>query len=244
MKFDFQQVINQYKSSWNYLKNGGYKEVYTLVFGMPQYPFWFIIQAIWCGFVIRRSYRETVTTFQRKVIQVLISLIMIFSSRELLALLLHKASPITHYPAQAGIASAITILIQWSPFDLVYKILNLLYYFIGMLQGFNQARLFTLVLRNTKAMPVYQSLGISILMTVFEYAFEIITRKMFSGKETKMSKGSTIFRTTLFCVVFFLATHVTPLTKYIGYYQVQLPALALAFALGAFNSAAVVNPSK
>ena len=244
MKFDFQQIINQYKASWQYLKAGGYRDVYQLLFGSAQFPFWSTVQAVWACFLIKRSYekKETSSMFS-KIYQYFISFIITFGTREILAVFLHKLSPLIHYPKQFLIFNTIFILINFFPFSLVHKLINIFYYFLGMLQGINQARLFTLVIRNTKNMPIYQSLLISFFVINFDYINEIISRKLFKGFKTNISHFIVIFRTILFSLIFYLVTTKNMFNQYLGFYQVHLPALALCFVLGAFGSSTIDEQS-
>ena len=243
LKFNnLKMILEKLANNIRDFKNGGFKDIYKLIFGSPQFPFWFTIQAIWSCYVVCLSTMKQRRTIMLWIKQLIISAMLTFLPRELFAFIFHKLSPILHNPSRIGIYLVVFMLLTYSPMDIFYKITNVLYYFIGLMQGLNQARLFSLIIRSTRNYNSFQMVSIAILFVIMDQLLEIITRLLVTkGEETKVSNRLTIFRTGIISLLFWLITHNNPLTKYIGLYQIYIPALIYSFVLGLLNSSAILD---
>lgn len=233
--------MDNLKQTWQDFINEGYLNLYEMIFKPPQFPYWFILQAIWSCYVVHRSTKELKKTFSLWLRNLLISAMMSFAPRELYAYLFHKLSPLMKNPSMLLTFFAIYLTMSFCPYDLFYKIVNILYYFIGFLQGANQTRFFTLILRIQKDVSPFYLILIAMLFTTMDQIIELIFRPILNGEETKMSNISTILRTCLFSFIFYLTTYQNFITKYIGKYNIHITALILVFTLGLFNAAAILN---
>lgn len=238
----FGVFLEKLTRSFEDFRGGGFKDVYKLVFGSPQFPFWFTIQAIWSCYAVRLSLMKKAQTGALVWKQLISSALLTFLPRELFAFLFHKLSPILHNPSIIGIFFAVFALFAYSPMDIFYKITSVLYYFVGLMQGLNQARLFSLIVRSTKNYNSLQMVAVAILFVVLDQMLEILLRTLLTkGEETKVSNRLTIFRTAIISLLFWLITHKNPLSKYIGVYQIYIPALIYSFVLGLLNSSAILD---
>ncbi|KAH0788825.1 hypothetical protein GPJ56_007507 [Histomonas meleagridis] len=165
---------------------------------------------------------------------------MTFLPREIFAYISHKKSPTTSNPLILAIFGGVFVAMTLSPFDIFYKLTRLLYYFLGILQGINQTRLYTLILRTTQILG-NRSLVIALTFATMDQVLEIITRPLLGGQETRMSNITTVIRNLIFSSVYYASTHKTPFTKYIGYHRHYIPALILAFITGTSNATAAFN---
>ena len=217
----------------------GYIDLYRIIFGTPQFPCWFTLQAIWSCYVVHRSTQYHKKTLSLLIYNLLISALMSFAPRELFAYLFQKNSPIINNPSMLLIFLGIYFAIALCPYNIVYKILSVLYYFIGFLQGANQTRFLTLIIR-IQISPFYL-ISVAILFTVMDQLIELVFRQIMDRDETMMSNISTLIRTCLFSLIFYLSTYQNYITKFIGKYDIHITALILAFALGLFNAAAILN---
>lgn len=236
-----ERIISFFQPRFQHFIESGYKELYKSIFGTPQFPFWFALQAIWSCYVVHRSTNHNKKTFTLLMRNLLISALMSFAPRELFAYLFHKRSPILHNPVSFFIFFGIYLSIALCPYDIIYKILSVLYYFIGFLQGANQNRFFTLIFRIQKEISQLYLIPIAMLFTTMDQLIELIFRPILDGEETKMSNITTIIRTWIFSFVFYISTYQNFATDFIGKYDIHITALVLSFALGLFNAAAILN---
>ena len=224
---------------WTQFVKGGYKAIYIPIFGTPQFPVWFVVQATWACYVVHRSCLRKPKGFFMWIRQAILAFAMTFAPREIMALVLRKQSPIAHNPISVGIFAAIFVVLTLCPYNIAYKILSFLYPVIGFLQGYNQTRLFTLCLRSLKGFANVQTVPIALGFTVSDQIIEFMLRPLFSGVETKMSNPGTIFTTCVSATVFWLGTHENQFTESIGLYPIQIPALVLGLILGISNAISI-----
>lgn len=162
--------------------NYGYLDCYKLLYGTPQFPYWFIFQACYSCYVTHKSIeslRKTPNLFFR---QLIIAFCMTFAPREIFAFAFKKLSPIKHNPQSIIIFLGIYGLICIKP---IYKIINFFAKLIGMAQGVNVARFFTLALRNIKGIPAELILPIAIIFSVMDQLIEFIFSTIFKTKNLK-----------------------------------------------------------
>lgn len=235
------EFFSVFQPRLQHFKSTGYIELYKIIFGTPQFPYWFTLQAIWSCYVVHRSTKHHKKTFSLWLRNLLISAAMSYAPRELFAYLFHKHSPITNNPQMSLVFLGIYLSISLCPQNIVYKILTVLYYFIGFLQGANQTRFFTLIVRVQKEISPFYLILIAMLFTIMDQLIELVFRPILDGDETKMSNFSTMARTCLFSIIFYLSTYQNYLTKFIGKYNIHVTALVLAFTLGLFNASAILN---
>ena len=222
----------------------GYKTLYKPIFGTPQFPFWLIIQCLYSCYVVHRSFLRKPRTPPMIVKQIVVSFCMVFLPREIFAFMFSKLSPIIHNPLSIVCFVLVALAMNFFPFDVFYKATNSMYSLLGLLMGLNQTRFFTLILRSVKGMSSVKLVPIALLFTVMDQLIEISLRTLFKGNETKMSNLTTVFRTSVFSGVFWLATHDNLLSPYIGRYQIYVPALILGLVLGIANGTAILNNSE
>ncbi|OHT14912.1 hypothetical protein TRFO_14709 [Tritrichomonas foetus] len=215
-----------------------HRQVYKAIYGTSQFPIFFIIQALWSCFVVAKSAQNRRKNPKQFVKQFVVSFMMTFAPREILAYLLGRLSPIKHNPQTLLIYAAIFLLMN-VPF--IFKLVKILYYFLGIGQGLNQARIFTFVL-NKVSLPVNQLLPIALVAAVSDQIIEIVLRTILnSGEETPLSKNMTVIRTSAFCSIFWIMTNYNQLTQYVGIHPKLLSAVILAFVLGAANSTGFIS---
>ena len=164
---------------------------------------------------------------------------MTFAPRELFAYLFHKKSPIQNNQQILIIYAVIYLLMTLSPFNIFYKLVNLFGYVLSMIQGANQVRLLTLILRVTKNDKY--SLLIANIFTFMDLVIEIVLRPLYNGENTDMSSPGIIFKCFLFSTFYDLLTNRNRFTIYIGIYQHYVPALLLALCFATINSSAYLR---
>ena len=233
-----------------YLQNAGPKEVFRLINDSNQFPFFFVIQAIWCCYVMKKSYNQSKKTdqsaqknFAKLNFCFLVALVMTFSSRELVAVITKRnASPIRSKPLQIPIFVLIFALMNFIPFDIIFKIVDVMYYFLGLLQGFNQMRLFLRVIEYSKKGNLYQtnfqSYFIATGAIIFEYVIECSMRRIIRTSPTKVSNGRAIIRTVLICLIYVCALNAELIAPYIT--KNHLADVLFGAALGISNAAIIL----
>lgn len=227
------------------LKAGNTTELYKYAFGSTQFPIWFTIQSLYSIYIVHRSYLGKKRTNVMKAVNIFVQFIesaaMTFAPRELLSVILSKQSPIRHNPQSIYIFLIIFILMNLSPYDIVYKIINAFYYFVGFLQGFNQVRLYTLILRTMKYLEPVQLVPIAVAFTVGDIFIECFMRMVFNATLTPMSNGSLMLETSILLVSFWFLTNRNDFTDSIGIYP-RIPAtLTLGVVLGGLNAFALIS---
>ena len=222
----------------------GYKDVYKPIFGSPQFPFWFGVQAMWACYVVHRSCRLKPRGVLNWIKKLILAFAVTFAPRELMAMVMRKASPIAHNPVSVGVFGAIFFVVSLCPYDVAYKVINFCYPVLGLLQGYNQTRLFTLILRAKLNLNNVQLVPLAIGFAVLDQVIEFFFRPLFGGVETNMSSPKSIFMTGISMLVFWLGTHENPYTSTIGIYPIQVSALVLGLVLGVFNGVAVFSNSE
>jgi hypothetical protein len=232
------EIAGRFKIVYQKFVTQGHRDFYRMLFAQPQYPIFFSIQAIWSCYVVHRSTLSKPKSIFSTIKQFILAFAMTFLPREGISLILGRPSTLSEHPRNAlGIFLVIFIVMTSSPFDIVYKTVNLMYYVLGLAQGFNQIRLFTTIIRNTeKDMEAIQHIPLALVFTVGDQGIEAIFRPLISGEETRLSNGLTIFFTAVSSWILWLVTHRNRFTQYLGLYGHQLAALTCGFALGMFNA--------
>ena len=204
--------------------NGGYKDIYRVIFGTAQFPYWFTAQAIYACYAVKKSFARKPRTFSFFMRKLLLSFAMTFTSREIFAFTFKKLSPLQHNPITAGIFLLVFLLMNSTPFDAVYKLTGFLFYFVGLAQGFNQTRYFTLIIRNIKKYKEFAGprvLPVAIGFAVLDNAIELFLRPLLGGEETRVTNASLIFRSAIVMVVFWVSTNYNYFTQWIGIYNAR-----------------------
>ena len=235
----------------NYFLDTGYLQLYHFIYGSPQFPLWTSVQALWCLIVLKRSTANQKTKRLFYLFSTLIiSFVMTFCHREILALILGQRSPVFANPVIIYIFLILYILIFWMPGDIFPSILDfpVISYFIGFFQGLNQMRLFTLILRNAAfenkilfALAFCFSIWESIIFQIFRLPFLFFKNQDYEFESVPMCSFLSFYRTIILYSVFWFLTHKTPITPQIGLYKVQYPAIIISTLQGIFNSAALIN---
>lgn len=228
------QIANQYRMAVQHFVNHGYLDYYKFLYGTPQFPYWFIIQSAFSCYVALRSIRNIRKTKLIYVQQLLLAFMMTFLPRELFALLFKKLSPIIHNPQSIIIFIGIYILMC---IPQLFTIVSFFAKIIGMAQGVNIARFFTLSLRNIKGVSKQFILPISLAFSIMDQVIELFYRTVSKTEETEACTKGTIIRALIFNTIFWMSTNRNYFTQYIGLHQIHFPALFLAFALSVSNSA-------
>lgn len=233
------EFINQFKNNWRMFLDGGYKDVYRLIFGAPQFPIFSTVQAAFSCFVVHRSFIEKKRSFTLELRKLIISFLMTFASRELFAYVFKKQSPLQHYPMTLAIFFAVYVLMNFFPGDLVYKLCSGLYYFVGLANGFNQVRYFTLALRQVKKFPEFagpRGLPVAIMFAAFDQVIEAILRPLFKGDDSKISNVGSVIKTGLAMSVYWCSTNHNYFSKWVPLRDQQMAALVLGLGLGMIST--------
>ncbi|KAK8885641.1 hypothetical protein M9Y10_041093 [Tritrichomonas musculus] len=209
----------------------GYLIVFDSLFNSPQYYFWSTIQALWVLYVVHRSYRIFPKTYSRYVNQFVLGLLMTFGGREISAMKIGDESPLKLNPYTPIIFGILFILYELTPYDIFYIIINRLFYFLGLLQGSNQARYFVYL---SSKLP--QDIPVVFLCALFDQLTERYLRLLFGGRGTPISDVNTIIRNLIFCCFYFGITNQGMISDLLGLYDIQFPALFLAAITGFFNA--------
>jgi hypothetical protein len=206
---------------------------YKIVFGSAQFPVWFIAHSVWCCTLVHRSYIRKDRSTLNSLKQLITSAAMVFASRELSAFLLRKGSPVLENPLLPPIFLAVFILITSMPWDLFYKIVT----FAGisnwnaMLEGFNQIRYFTLILRLAKSGSFWQKVQLAIMLVVLDQMIEMTLRWIFGGDETPLSSPGNLLFTMLALGGYILATKRVFDIEYLGKANPHTAALTIGLIL-------------
>jgi hypothetical protein len=236
------ELINKIKEQFNsanqklamYLASGGIQDLYKKIFITRQYPIFFFLQATWCAFVVRTTHRYKKQTIVSKLLQLITAFLMCFSSREVMAFIFHEKSPLLARPDTALLFLGIWILINFSPFDIVYKLLNLVSIVFCPAQCANQVRILIRIesrLKKNSIIPQPYRLPFILLIVNFEFLVERVMSVITSSSTSSLSNPLTILLTSAGIYLYKSATSFTPLTKYIGRYDQKLSALVLFVGL-------------
>ena len=212
--------------------NEGYIDVYNSVFNGPQFPFWTIVQIVWVVYVLHRSLRLTKPSIRKYMTEFSVGIIMSFAGGELAAYKLHEKTPIAQNPFAPVIFGIVFAIFEVAPFDFIYIIVNRFYYFLGLLQGTNQARFFVYLTRRFEE----KDLALIILIVCLDQIAMRGFQSLLHGRQTPMANLNTIFRNVIFCYFFFGVTHKGRFADLIGLYPVEVPALFLCAMMGIFNA--------
>lgn len=215
----------------NFFFSEGYLIIFDTLFNSPQYYFWSTIQVLWVLYVLHRSYRIFPKTYSRYVNQFVLGLLMTFGGREISAMKIGVESPLRQYPFTSIIFGVLFILYELAPYDIFYTIINRFYYFLGLLQGSNQARFFVYL-----SNKLSDNVSVIFLCALFDQLTERYLRSIFGGRGTPISDVNTIIRNLIFYSFYYGITHEGAISDFFGLYDIQFPALFLASIAGFFNS--------
>jgi hypothetical protein len=164
---------------------------------------------------------------------------MTFVPREVVAFFLQAKGTLREFPLYSTLIFAgMFVMMTFSPYDFIFKIVNLLYYFLGMAYGFVQVRLLNTIIRrgDVYKWQTQETLPFAILGILSDQGIECLFRPLLSGEQTSMSSPFTMFFTAIGSIILYLATHANQFTPYLGLYKPRLPVLIWSFVLGMFNS--------
>jgi hypothetical protein len=134
--------------------------------------------------------------------------------------------------ASSVVASVlISASIYFSPYNIVYEVLCVCFYFVGFVQGLGRVRLFLAVLHNPN---VSAASLVASAFAVLDQLIETAFRLGIGAAATPMSNGATAFRTIMFVLVFILVTRTWPVVPE------ELGQLVLGFLMGVANAAAIL----
>jgi hypothetical protein len=238
----FHRFLAQATQIYQEFVGGGYIPIYRLIFRPAQFPIWSTVQAFWCCRIVHASMRNQPRSTSNLIRQFLLSAAMTFGPRELYARCFEHPSPLYGDYRLFLVFLGIFALIHVIPYDIFYKITSffVVHYFLGLLQGFNQARFFALILRLEKNdSPLMLLIAVSLL--IGDQVIEVLGRILTRGEVTHMSNGANIFRTVIFSTAFWMATHRSRFSRYIGKWNVQVAGLVLGFALGIANASTIIG---
>jgi hypothetical protein len=130
-----------------------------------------------------------------------------------------------------------------TPYDLFYKVVSsfLVFYAIGLVEGFNQTRYFTLIVRRGGPRLGKWLHQAAMGFILLDHIVEGLFRFVFAAEETSMSNSKAIFRSAVFMGVYWLATTRNRLSQYFGTYDQKLAALTLGFGLGVANAYTLIG---
>lgn len=231
------------QSAYEQFVRYGHKPLYKLAFSTPQFPYWFVAQAVYACYAVKRSFARRPRSLSVLFKKLFISFAMTFTSRELYAYLFDKLSPINRNPQTLGVFFVVFILMNMSPWDLVYKLTGAMFMMVSLAQGFNQVRYLTLLLRHLSRFPEFYGaagLPVAIGFTVLDNVVEIVLRVMLNGEETAVTSMGRLIFGTMLMALFWAGTNQNYFTRYLGIHPKQMSALTLGFALALSNGAGVM----
>ncbi|OHS94671.1 hypothetical protein TRFO_39165 [Tritrichomonas foetus] len=235
----FSQLQDEFIHLVDLFFEDGYIPIYQSFFKSPQFPFWSIVQIVWSLYVLHRSFRMSPKTPARYAKEFFLGIIMSFASREISSARIHQqaeyshfTSPISEHPFLLLIYSFLFIIFEFFPYDLVYLIVNRFYYFVGLLQGTNQARYFVFL---TQSLPQSQ-LPFVVVLSLMDQITERGWSAIMGGRLTPMSSFNTILRNLIFFAFFFGVTRKGKLADVFGLYSIEISSIFLAVFCGFFNA--------
>lgn len=229
----FTKIADQYRTAMQQFTSYGYLEYYKFLYGTSQFPYWFLIQAVFSCYVVNKTIENIRKTKLLYAQQLLTAFLMTFMPREIFAHMFKKLSPIKHNPQSIIIFLGIYSLMC---IPQIYKIINFFAKIVGMGQGVNIARFFTLALRNIKGIPVQLILPASVIFSVMDQLINLLFRTVYKQKDAEICNKNTILRASIINTIFWLFTHRNYFTQYIGIHSLHFSALILALALSTSNS--------
>jgi hypothetical protein len=216
---------------------------YKMIFGSPQFPVWFVAHSVWCCAAVHRTYLKKPRTILNSLKQLITSAAMVFVSRELSAFVLKRPSPIKENPLLLPIFLAVFILLTAMPWDLFYKIVTLfgVSNITGTLEGFNQIRYFTLLLRASAKYTYWQGVQFAVSLTLTDQMIEMGFRWFFGADESPMSGSTSMGVTMVAWGGYVLATKKVIDAPYVGTVNPHVAALAVGMLLALRNSSSMVG---
>lgn len=229
----FNKLANQYTMAVQHFMTRGYLDYYKFLYGTPQFPGWFMVQSLFSCYVVHKNVENTRKTKFVYIRQLLTAFLMTYTPREIFAFAFKKPSAILRNPQSIIIFLGIYVLMC---IPQIYKIINFFAKFIGIAQGINIARFFTLSLRNIRRVPVNFILPVAVIFSLMDQLIELLFRSIYKYKEPEICNKNTILRASIINTIFWLCTNRNYLTKYIGLHSMYFSALVLALFLSVSNS--------
>lgn len=240
----FEGIVSHATKILHEVQSGQLRGLYRDLFSTKQFPFWFSIRALWCIYVVHRSNVGPRRSFGRKfmnvIVQFVVSSMMTFLPREAIAYIFKRQSPILANTECIPLYLSLFLIVNVSPFDIVFKVLNAFYFVLGLLQGVNQAKLFTMIIKwlahLTKSNSAFQFITFAVGFTVMDQFIEMISRFLTKARETPMCNFSSVLKTTFMCSFYWMITHRNRFTQYIGLYPEMQAQIMLALGIGIMNA--------
>ncbi|EAY02469.1 hypothetical protein TVAG_055580 [Trichomonas vaginalis G3] len=182
--------------SWNniqtMIKNFNPTEAYNLLMKIPYTPILLYIQTTWCCFSLRFSRRTKNYGFFNSVFMVILSFILTFGSRSVVAYLLHRPFPFLENRDQLTPFFIVAGLMFFLKFDIVYRLSFVVYLFLIPIQCFNQIKLLTICTRHRFPLPltivlVNMEVIIMVLLSLVRY-----TQRLFYASEFTLILNSAL----------------------------------------------------
>ena len=223
----------------SYLMNGGINDLFQKLISSKQYPYFFLVQATWCCYAVKNSKNNKKSSFLSKFLEFFEALFMTFFSREIIAYMAKSKSPILQNPNTLAIFAVIWIVINFSPFDIGYKLVNFFSILLCPLEAVNQIRLgYRYIARINPSLISYKFP--QVFLSVFLITFiEPIIQNLFSllSKQRKtmpMTSFFTLLVDAASLAIYLSVRYTTPLTKYTGKFEKKLSTVVYALALAIY----------
>jgi hypothetical protein len=203
-------------------------ELYKLVYGSPPFPFWFLINCIYWSLLVRASQSARPKPFSDRICAFISSSLLVFLTREILATLLRKSSPIVAHPLSVVLFLLIFIIFQVLPDHIIESLVSPWVFVVAYLQGVNHMKLFTLCLRNVDSTNGFFSLILSSFFATFDIILEGFFRAIFDFRNTHLSGP----------IVWIVAVSVLGLYWVLTHQFVMLPIIPAACAFAVVSGVA------
>ena len=117
------------------------ESIYLSLFKVPQYPFFTLIQMIWCVYQVRILYFDQKRK-EIKILSILKAILAIFLPRYIVSVFYRIQSPLSRSPQQIYSFLLILCIFYLTPHNLTMKILSnrIVFFILAFLQGVNETR--------------------------------------------------------------------------------------------------------
>jgi hypothetical protein len=175
-------------------------EVYRLAFETKPFPFWILIQILFCCHWVHEATIWRQYSNWAYLAKFFASFLMAVTPRELLAFAARKPSPICLHPSILIICPALFALFEFVPTDAVYEVCESVWALMAFFQGVNQIRLCLIALRYCQSR--YLSFACAVLLPNLDVVIEYCFSCFFGWVETSISGLFVWSRNTIFFFVF------------------------------------------
>lgn len=220
----------------------GYIDLYKIIFGTPPFPFWFIVHCVWSCYVVRLSgtVKQNKKPVMRFIWHFCTAFGMVFATKEFLAFFMKRPSPIKARPISLAVFAVIFLFIEYCPGNLGVNLVSSLSYFLGLLEGMYQMKLFTLCLRNIRIVKGGFCLAFSLFLALLDQMIESMFRTAAGGLGKHASGLGYSLRTLMIFVSYWLITHENNWTPFIGIKPIIPMALVFTFVQGLMNAFSLI----